>query len=133
MLNGRLDTKVKQARSSCKCFESIKLADLRFFLLMRFLLFSRLYNESKSLHASHDASLLKCDDDGYERKNELSQTILIRLQAGAFESLCEHLRARSDLVPNMELMTISGFCRNCLAKVSCMVDILNTEGILVTF
>lgn len=98
---------------------------------MCFLLLRRLYNESKSLHASHDASLLKCDDDGYQRENELSQTILIRLQAGAFESLCEHLRARSDLVPNMELMTISGFCRNCLAKVSC--QILNTESILVTF
>ncbi|KAK1734842.1 molybdopterin adenylyltransferase [Skeletonema marinoi] len=76
----------------------------------------RLYNESKTLHATHDATLLKCDDDEYQRQTELSQAILTRLKAGAFESLCEHLRARSDLVPNMELMTISGFCRNCLAK-----------------
>ncbi len=80
---------------------------------MRFAFFSRLYNESKNLHASHDAALLKSDDG---ENVLLSEAILIRLQAGAFESLCEHLRARSDLVPNMELMTISGFCRNCLAK-----------------
>lgn len=78
--------------------------------------FSRLYNESKNLHASHDATLLKCDNG---ENVVLSEAILIRLQARAFESLCEHLRARSDLVANMELMTISGFCRNCLAKVSC--------------
>ena len=42
--------------------------------------------------------------------------ILEHMKAGAFQSLCVHLRARSDAVPNMELMTISGFCRNCLAK-----------------
>ena len=46
---------------------------------------------------------------------------MIRLQAGAFLSLCYHLRMRSDTVQNMELMTISGFCRNCLAKVSLCV------------
>ncbi len=80
---------------------------------MCFAFCSRLYNESKNLHASHDAALLKCDN---VESVVLSEAILIRLQAGAFESLCEHLRARSDLVANMELMTISGFCRNCLAK-----------------
>jgi hypothetical protein len=89
---------------------------------MRIFLVSRLYNESANLHATHDATLLKCADDEYQRQtNNLSQRIQTRLQARAFESLCEHLRARSDLVPNMDLMTISGFCRNCLAKVSYVI------------
>lgn len=43
---------------------------------------------------------------------------MIRLRAGAFLSLCHHLRNRSDEVQNIDLMTIGGFCRNCLAKVS---------------
>ena len=39
-----------------------------------------------------------------------------KLEAGAFASLCSHLRDRSDAVQNMDLMALSGFCRNCLAK-----------------
>ncbi|KAL7549495.1 hypothetical protein ACHAWF_012759 [Thalassiosira exigua] len=38
------------------------------------------------------------------------------MASGAFLSLCRHLRERSDEVQNMDLMTIGGFCRNCLAK-----------------
>lgn len=47
----------------------------------------------------------------------IPKPILGKLQSGAFEQLCEHLRERSDQVENIKLMTISGFCRNCLAKV----------------
>lgn len=47
----------------------------------------------------------------------LPAVVTEKLQAGAFRLLCQHLRERSDAVPNMDLMTISGFCRNCLAKV----------------
>jgi len=36
------------------------------------------------------------------------------LEAAAFRRLLAHLRARSD-VQNIELMTLAGFCRNCLA------------------
>jgi len=39
------------------------------------------------------------------------------LEAGAFQTVCEHLRDRSDAVSNIDLMNLSGFCRNCLAKV----------------
>ncbi|KAL3907616.1 MAG: hypothetical protein SGILL_008798 [Bacillariaceae sp.] len=46
----------------------------------------------------------------------LPPDIVERLEAGAFQSLCAHLRERSDQVQNIDLMTISGFCRNCLAK-----------------
>ena len=44
-------------------------------------------------------------------------SIIEKLEAGAFQSLCSHLRERSDEVQNIDLMTLSGFCRNCLAKV----------------
>ncbi len=39
----------------------------------------------------------------------------IELEAAAFHSLVEHLRRRSD-VQNIDLMNLSGFCRNCLSK-----------------
>ena len=77
---------------------------------------SRLYKESTHIHAAHDADLLT-KVDGANTQNGLSKRVLARLQAGAFLSLCHHLRNRSDAVQNMELMSISGFCRNCLAKV----------------
>lgn len=37
------------------------------------------------------------------------------LEAAAFRQLVEHLRSRSD-VQNIDLMNLSGFCRNCLSK-----------------
>ncbi len=37
------------------------------------------------------------------------------LEAAAFRGLVEHLRRRSD-VQNIDLMNLSGFCRNCLSK-----------------
>ncbi len=39
----------------------------------------------------------------------------IALEAAAFRRLVEHLRARTD-VQNIDLMNLSGFCRNCLSK-----------------
>ena len=37
------------------------------------------------------------------------------LQSAAFERLIQHLRDRKD-VQNLDLMNLSGFCRNCLSK-----------------
>ena len=37
------------------------------------------------------------------------------LEAAAFRRLRDHLRARSD-VQNIDLMNLSGFCRNCLSR-----------------
>jgi hypothetical protein len=51
-------------------------------------------------------------------EDHLPPAIIKKLESGAFQSLCTHLRERSDQVPNLDLMTVSGFCRNCLAKVS---------------
>ncbi len=47
----------------------------------------------------------------------LDDPIMEHMAAGAFVELCEHLRLRSDVVQNIDLMTVGGFCRNCLAKV----------------
>ncbi len=37
------------------------------------------------------------------------------LEAAAFRGLVEHLQNRTD-VQNIDLMNLSGFCRNCLSK-----------------
>lgn len=37
------------------------------------------------------------------------------LEAAAFRGLVQHLRQRTD-VQNIDLMTLAGFCRNCLSK-----------------
>ena len=37
------------------------------------------------------------------------------LQSATFERLLSHLRERKD-VQNIDLMNLSGFCRNCLSK-----------------
>ena len=40
---------------------------------------------------------------------------LEKAQAAAFRHLLGHLRERTD-VQNIDLMNLSGFCRNCLSK-----------------
>jgi hypothetical protein len=37
------------------------------------------------------------------------------LEAAAFRGLVDHLRQRAD-VQNIDLMSLAGFCRNCLSK-----------------
>jgi hypothetical protein len=39
----------------------------------------------------------------------------IELEAAVFRRLVEHLRSRTD-VQNIDMMDLSGFCRNCLAS-----------------
>ncbi len=39
----------------------------------------------------------------------------LELEAAAFRALRDHLRLRTD-VQNIDLMTMAGFCRNCLAR-----------------
>lgn len=39
----------------------------------------------------------------------------LELEAAAFRRLVAHLQARTD-VQNIDLMNLSGFCRNCLSK-----------------
>ena len=39
----------------------------------------------------------------------------VELEAAAFRGLVEHLQRRTD-VQNIDLMSLAGFCRNCLSK-----------------
>ncbi len=39
----------------------------------------------------------------------------VKLEAAAFRRLVNHLRERTD-VQNIDLMNLSGFCRNCLSR-----------------
>lgn len=39
----------------------------------------------------------------------------IELEAAAFRGLVEHLAKRTD-VQNIDIMSLAGFCRNCLSK-----------------
>ena len=43
------------------------------------------------------------------------KTAQTELEAAAFRRLTAHLRERAD-VQNIDLMTLAGFCRNCLAN-----------------
>ena len=44
----------------------------------------------------------------------LKEKALVEIEAAAFRRLVAHLADRTD-VQNIELMTLAGFCRNCLA------------------
>jgi uncharacterized protein len=48
-------------------------------------------------------------------ENIMDDQTRIELEAAAFRSLVSHLRERTD-VQNIDLMTLSGFCRNCLSR-----------------
>ena len=45
----------------------------------------------------------------------MDQATQTEVEAAAFRSLVQHLRERTD-VPNIDLMELAGFCRNCLAR-----------------
>ncbi len=45
----------------------------------------------------------------------MDDTTRTELEAAAFRRLVAHLRERTD-VQNIDLMTLAGFCRNCLSR-----------------
>ena len=45
----------------------------------------------------------------------MDDTTRTELEAAAFRRLVTHLRERAD-VQNIDLMTLAGFCRNCLSR-----------------
>lgn len=45
----------------------------------------------------------------------LDDTTRTELEAAAYRRLVAHLRERAD-VQNIDLMTLAGFCRNCLSR-----------------
>lgn len=52
-----------------------------------------------------------------------------RLEAAAFRRLVAHLRERTD-VQNIDLMTLAGFCRNCLSN--WVLEAAQAEGLPLT-
>ena len=46
---------------------------------------------------------------------EIDAATRTELEAAAFRRLVAHLRERTD-VQNIDLMTLAGFCRNCLSR-----------------
>ena len=51
------------------------------------------------------------------------------LEAAVFRRLVEHLRNRTD-VQNIDLMNLSGFCRNCLSN--WLKDAADAKGVAMT-
>ena len=49
------------------------------------------------------------------RNPQIDPATTTELEAAAFRRLVAHLRERSD-VANIDLMNLSGFCRNCLSR-----------------
>ncbi len=49
------------------------------------------------------------------KESDMDEMMRIKLEAEAFRTLVDHLRARGD-VQNIDLMNLAGFCRNCLSK-----------------
>lgn len=47
--------------------------------------------------------------------SEIDEKLQLELEAAAFRRLRDHLAERTD-VQNIELMNLSGFCRNCLSR-----------------
>ena len=47
--------------------------------------------------------------------SDIDKQTQIELEAAAFRTLVAHLRDRTD-VQNIDLMNLSGFCRNCLSR-----------------
>jgi hypothetical protein len=46
---------------------------------------------------------------------EIDEKTRTELEAAVFRRLVQHLRERTD-VQNIDLMTLAGFCRNCLSN-----------------
>ena len=46
---------------------------------------------------------------------DIDEKTRTEIEAGAYRRLVEHLRERTD-VQNIDLMNLSGFCRNCLSR-----------------
>lgn len=53
----------------------------------------------------------------------------LELEAAAYRRLVAHLRERSD-VQNIDMMTLAGFCRNCLSN--WMMDAAKAKGLALS-
>jgi len=56
-----------------------------------------------------------CRSGEVQMSEEIDPQTQLELEAAAFRRLRDHLRERTD-VQNIDLMNLSGFCRNCLSR-----------------
>jgi hypothetical protein len=61
--------------------------------------------------------------------SKFDEQTTIELEAAAFRRLMRHLRERAD-VQNIDMMNLSGFCRNCLSN--WMMDAARERGLELT-
>ncbi len=54
-------------------------------------------------------------DENRSTLPQIDEKTQTELEAAAFRRLVQHLRERTD-VQNIDLMNLSGFCRNCLSR-----------------
>ena len=59
----------------------------------------------------------------------MNNEIETKIEAKVFKRLIEHLQNRTD-VQNIDLMNLSGFCRNCLSRWYC--EAAKDEGVDIT-
>jgi hypothetical protein len=64
-----------------------------------------------------------------ENDSAMDDKIRTELEAAVFRRLVEHLRKRTD-VQNIDLMNLSGFCRNCLSN--WMKDAADAKGVALS-
>lgn len=74
------------------------------------------YQETLPMHAVHKEDTMLKTGMTVAMTEEFDSKFKMKVEAGAFRSLLDHLSERSDVVQNIDLMTTAGFCRNCLAK-----------------
>jgi uncharacterized protein len=67
--------------------------------------------------------------NGEKTTMAIDENTRTELEAAAFRRLVEHLRSRTD-VQNIDLMNLSGFCRNCLSN--WLKDAADEKGIAMT-
>src|SRR5690606_6014826 len=68
--------------------------------------------KAPQLEGAHHDEMKEKECVMLEKIDEATRT---ELEAAAFRRLVEHLRERTD-VQNIDLMNLSGFCRNCLSR-----------------
>ena len=63
-------------------------------------------------------------------KNSVPIEIQIKIKSKVLDKLINHLQKRND-VQNIDLMNLSGFCRNCLSK--WYSEVSKTEGFVINY
>lgn len=71
----------------------------------------------------------KANSSNEDRMPQIDDKTRVELEAAAFRKLVAHLRQRTD-VQNIDLMNLSGFCRNCLAN--WYQEAANASGLALT-